>query len=280
MCFATRAGFLRAEPLGVSFVQPFLHEQKRAGRRRQNLTPRQTPACDFSEPVGRQGRGFPLGIDELVDELIGNQESLRRQAPAAGLPAVAGQAPGAVKVQHRLQRVKGHQERGLILFPFDAVDGPHPKHQIFARPLLDGDVFHLGGDGVAGGDGPDIAVHVRGEGVPGPGEVRGRGGTEAHVFSAHPVFEVVGAFLTGLVYGLFYHKKEVTLKSSILPNLIVSFVLNLFLDTLWLMILMGQGFWVLLPTRIVKCVIMFAIQVAIIPLIWNKLMLRIPGFEQ
>ena len=33
----TRAGFLRAEPLGVSFVQPFLHEQKRAGRRRQKL---------------------------------------------------------------------------------------------------------------------------------------------------------------------------------------------------------------------------------------------------
>ena len=41
----TRTGFLRAEPLGVSFVQPFLHEQKRAGRRRQNLTPRQTPLC-------------------------------------------------------------------------------------------------------------------------------------------------------------------------------------------------------------------------------------------
>ena len=90
----------------------------------------------------------------------------------------------------------------------------------------------------------------------------------------------VTAFLTGLVYGFFYHKKEVTIRSSILPNLIVSFVLNLFLDTLWLMILMGQGFWVLLPTRIVKCVVMFAIQVAIIPLIWNKLMLRIPGFEQ
>ena len=31
---ATRAGFLREEPLGVSFVQPFLQEQKRAGRRR------------------------------------------------------------------------------------------------------------------------------------------------------------------------------------------------------------------------------------------------------
>ena len=33
---ATRAGSQRAEPFGVSFVQPFLHEQKRAGRRRHN----------------------------------------------------------------------------------------------------------------------------------------------------------------------------------------------------------------------------------------------------
>ena len=32
----TRAGSQRAEPFGVSFVQPFLHEQKRAGRRRHN----------------------------------------------------------------------------------------------------------------------------------------------------------------------------------------------------------------------------------------------------
>ena len=88
------------------------------------------------------------------------------------------------------------------------------------------------------------------------------------------------AFLTGVVYGLFYHNREITIKSSILPNLIVSFVLNLVLDTVWLMILMGQGFLVLLPTRIIKCVVMFAIQVVLIPLIWNKLMLRVPGFNQ
>ena len=88
------------------------------------------------------------------------------------------------------------------------------------------------------------------------------------------------AFLTGVVYGLFYHNREITIKSSILPNLIVSFVLNLVLDTVWLMILMGQGFLVLLPTRIIKCVVMFAIQVVLIPLVWNKLMLRVPGFNQ
>jgi len=84
------------------------------------------------------------------------------------------------------------------------------------------------------------------------------------------------AFLTGLVYGFFYRKGEVTLKTSIVPNLIVSFGLNLILDTIWLMILMGQGFWALLPTRIVKCIVMFVIQTALIPLVWNKIMLRTP----
>lgn len=84
------------------------------------------------------------------------------------------------------------------------------------------------------------------------------------------------AFLTGLVYGFFYRNREVTLKSSILPNAIVSFGLNLILDTVWLMILMGQGFLALLPARIIKCAIMFVIQTVIIPLVWNKIMLKTP----
>ena len=84
------------------------------------------------------------------------------------------------------------------------------------------------------------------------------------------------AFLTGLVYGFFYRNREVTLKSSILPNAIVSFGLNLILDTVWLMILMGQGFLALLPARIIKCAIMFVIQTVMIPLIWNKIMLKTP----
>lgn len=89
----------------------------------------------------------------------------------------------------------------------------------------------------------------------------------------------VTAFLTGLVYGFFYHNRPVTIKSSLLPNAVVSVVMNLFLDTVWLMILMGQGFWVLLPTRILKCVVMFVIQVALIPPVWNKIILKIPGIS-
>lgn len=86
----------------------------------------------------------------------------------------------------------------------------------------------------------------------------------------------VTAFLTGIVYGIFYHNREVTFRSSILPNLIISVFLNLVLDTFWLMILMGQGFLALLPARIIKCAVMFVIQVTLIPLLWKNVMLRLP----
>lgn len=86
----------------------------------------------------------------------------------------------------------------------------------------------------------------------------------------------VTAFLTGIVYGIFYHNRDVTFRSSILPNLIISIFLNLVLDTFWLMILMGQGFLALLPARIIKCAVMFVIQVTLIPLLWKNLMLRLP----
>ncbi len=85
------------------------------------------------------------------------------------------------------------------------------------------------------------------------------------------------ALLTGFAYGFLYRNQNVTFKSSIIPNAVVSFGLNLILDTIWLTILMGQGFWVLLPTRLIKCVVMFFIQVILIPLVWNRIVLHIPG---
>ena len=60
LSLATRAGSQRAEPFGVSFVQPFLHEQKRAGRRRQKLPyfiPRFLPG---SAADGSESRSVPL----------------------------------------------------------------------------------------------------------------------------------------------------------------------------------------------------------------------------
>lgn len=84
------------------------------------------------------------------------------------------------------------------------------------------------------------------------------------------------AFLTGLVFGLFLHNREITWKRVLPSSLIIILGCNLILDTLWLSILMGDGFIALLPTRIFKCAVMLPIHLILIPLVWNKIVSRIP----
>lgn len=84
------------------------------------------------------------------------------------------------------------------------------------------------------------------------------------------------AFLTGLVFGLFLHNREITWKRVLPASLIIILGCNLILDTLWLSILMGDGFIALLPTRIFKCAVMLPIHLILIPLVWNRIVSRIP----
>ncbi len=83
------------------------------------------------------------------------------------------------------------------------------------------------------------------------------------------------AFLTGITFGIFLHDRDITWKTVLPASLIITLGLNLCLDTLWLKILMGQGFFALLPTRILKCAVMLPIQVILIPVIWNGIFKRI-----
>lgn len=82
------------------------------------------------------------------------------------------------------------------------------------------------------------------------------------------------AFITGCVYGYMY-KKQPSVKNIIIPVLIVCMVLNLILDTLWLKILLGQGYFVLLPPRIIKCAVMVPIQFFLIQLCWKKIIPKV-----
>lgn len=84
------------------------------------------------------------------------------------------------------------------------------------------------------------------------------------------------AFLTGFIFGLFLHKNEITWKCVLPASLTVIIGCNLLLDTLWLSILMGDGFIALLPTRIFKCVVMLPVHLILIPLVWNRIVSRIP----
>ena len=89
------------------------------------------------------------------------------------------------------------------------------------------------------------------------------------------------AMLTGLVFGLFLHNKEKITWKTVLPaSMIIILVLNLCLDTLWLSIMFGDAFIALLPTRIFKCVVMLPIHLVLIPLVWNRVMSKIPGIAK
>ncbi len=89
------------------------------------------------------------------------------------------------------------------------------------------------------------------------------------------------AFLTGLVYGLFLYKKELlTWKKILIPVLIVCMGINLFVDTLWLEILYGQGYLAIFPLRVIKCAVMVPIQTILIKIIWEKVIIRIKTGRQ
>lgn len=84
------------------------------------------------------------------------------------------------------------------------------------------------------------------------------------------------AFLTGFAFGLFLHNKNITWKRVLPASLIILLGVNLCLDTFWLSILMGNAFIALIPTRILKCVLMLPVHLILIPLVWNRILSKLP----
>ncbi len=96
----------------------------------------------------------------------------------------------------------------------------------------------------------------------------------AILFPVGPYFPgfTLTAILTGLVYGIFLYKNS-SWARVIIAVLIISLVLNLCLDTLWLHMLFGESYFVLLPTRILKSVIMAPVQILVVRLVVTRLKL-------
>ena len=87
----------------------------------------------------------------------------------------------------------------------------------------------------------------------------------------------VSAFLTGLVYGFLFYKKEVTWQRALAASLIISVAVNLGLDTLWLSMLYGQGYIAILVGRLVKFPLAVAIQTVLVPLVYRLIVKRLPS---
>ncbi|MDD3243938.1 MAG: folate family ECF transporter S component [Eubacteriales bacterium] len=70
----------------------------------------------------------------------------------------------------------------------------------------------------------------------------------------------LSAALGGLVYGLFFYRREVKLLPAFLAKLTINLFINVCLNTLWNSMLGGRGFFVLLPARALKNLILWPIE--------------------
>lgn len=86
------------------------------------------------------------------------------------------------------------------------------------------------------------------------------------LFSTGPFFPgfTISAFLAGIFYGLFLHKREIKVVYVLIPVIIECIVINLLLNTYWLSILMHKGYIGLLPARIIKNLLMIPIEATMI----------------
>ena len=75
------------------------------------------------------------------------------------------------------------------------------------------------------------------------------------------------AFLAGVVYGIFLYKKSDKMLNLVIAVAIVTILIQGVLDTVWLMIMFGEGFIGLMPSRLVRTAIVFPLQIVTIKLV-------------
>ena len=97
----------------------------------------------------------------------------------------------------------------------------------------------------------------------------------ATLFPIGPYFPgfTATAALTGLVFGLFFHKEQTPLR-VVCAVLINQFVLGLLVNTYWISLLYGSPFKELLVTRVTQSVILSIVQIAGI-LVLSKVLQRV-----
>lgn len=81
----------------------------------------------------------------------------------------------------------------------------------------------------------------------------------------------LSAFLTGATYGVFLYNQQKTILRISLAAVFIAIFINIGLNTFWLQILLDKGFFILLPARITKALIMIPIEISIIKIVWNKI---------
>ena len=79
------------------------------------------------------------------------------------------------------------------------------------------------------------------------------------------------AILAGVIYGAFWYKRPLSFARVMAARLVVIVVCNLLLNTLWLSMLSGKGFLVLLGPRVLKNLIMWPVDSLVLVMVAGAL---------
>ena len=74
----------------------------------------------------------------------------------------------------------------------------------------------------------------------------------------------ITAILGGVLYGMVFYHSRVTLVRAIVAKTLTNLLLNILLNTFWLSIMMGKGFWALVPSRVIKNIALLPVEILLL----------------
>ncbi|MBP2649858.1 MAG: hypothetical protein H6Q74_683 [Firmicutes bacterium] len=81
----------------------------------------------------------------------------------------------------------------------------------------------------------------------------------------------LSAFAIGIIYGLFFHNRSISLVRSFLANIVILLFVSLAMNTIWLSILYNKAVTVIVYSRLLKCAIMLPGQSLLVYLLQKRL---------
>lgn len=77
------------------------------------------------------------------------------------------------------------------------------------------------------------------------------------------------ALMNGIIYGIFLYKKPKSILRITMAVLCITLFVDIGMNTYWLTILLGKGFFAMLPARIIKSAAMLPVNVTVIYMMWR-----------
>ncbi len=86
----------------------------------------------------------------------------------------------------------------------------------------------------------------------------------------------LSAFLTGWIYGYFFYQQHITWKNAWLPFLLVTVLIHLGLNTLWLMLLYQKAAEVIFVSRLCKNILCYPLEIGLFLMVYRYLAVWLP----